>query len=268
MRKIVTIVASLSILGALPALAGWEEGVAAFIAKDFQQATTEFQEVVKQNPDGWRGHYMLGLCLEQLDREEKALHHLRKAYDLNPNDLSVKMALGRVYYDLERQGDSAKLRGGVVPGPKVDVQELRTGSRQRPGEPAKAVDDLDSLVQFRPDDWRDQFYLGQAYTSLGRFAEAERVLRVASELAKSPGDLRVVRRHLAFTYEKQKKYRQAIEAYGLAGDQQAVARVRESEQTERFNKEVEEENKQIEEMEEEANKLEEELKALEGGGGG
>lgn len=31
---------------------------------------------------------MLGLSLDQLKREEETLHHLRKAYDLNPNDLS------------------------------------------------------------------------------------------------------------------------------------------------------------------------------------
>ena len=80
-------------IGHTTALAGWDEGVAAFTSKNFQQAARQFQAIVKQNPDGWRGHYMLGLSLKNARRKEEALHHLRKAYDLNPNDLSVKVAL-------------------------------------------------------------------------------------------------------------------------------------------------------------------------------
>ena len=81
----------------VPALAGWDEGVAAFTSKNFRQAVQQFKIVVRKDPDGAMGHYMLGLSLEQLKRKEETLHHLRKAYDLNPNDLSIKVALGRAY---------------------------------------------------------------------------------------------------------------------------------------------------------------------------
>ena len=95
MRKtLVSILVSLAIAG--PALAGWEEGVAAFTKKDYEAARSEFQKVVDQNPDAFSGHYMLGLSLGFLNRKEEALNHLRKAYDLNPNDVAIKIELGRV----------------------------------------------------------------------------------------------------------------------------------------------------------------------------
>ena len=91
MRRPLTVVALSAIL-LLPtiAAAGWDEGVAAFRAKNFKAAAIEFQKLVEQSPDGFQGHYMLGLTLEQLNRKSEALQHLRKAYELNPDDLNVK----------------------------------------------------------------------------------------------------------------------------------------------------------------------------------
>ena len=99
MRKRAILVFSGLLIAALPCLAGWDEGVAAFASKNYQAAAVEFRKVIRQKPQNPRGHYMLGLSLDMLNRKEKALHHLRKAYDLNPNDLGIKVALGRSYAD-------------------------------------------------------------------------------------------------------------------------------------------------------------------------
>lgn len=112
------------------------------------------------------------------------------------------------------------------------------------------------------------YYLGQAYTSAGQFAQAEAPLNTAKSKVSSPKDLKSVQRQLGFAYEKQKKYAASIAAYQNAGDQAGVTRVSENEKTENFNKQVEEENDVIKAMEAEAKKLEAELKALEQGGGG
>ena len=72
----------------------WEAGVAAMQKKDFEGAVAAFQKVVESTPDAFQGHYMLGVTLGYVNRKEEALNHLRKAYDLNPNDLSIKLALG------------------------------------------------------------------------------------------------------------------------------------------------------------------------------
>ena len=386
MRKSTTTFLVLLLLsGALPALAGWEEGVAAFTSKNYQGAVTEFQELIKQNPDGWRGHYMLGLSLEQLKRKEEALHHLRKAYDLNPNDLSIKVALGRAYNNVRRYGDVTKLLGSVdassLPAKqRAAFYQIRAGAKHKTGDASGAVQDYAQLAKLKPDDaktqylygtsafalgqidtgiaamrkasqlapndadmkrayaqalikkgretrdraskkqtyllaskvagelaakdgsydnlmlklsaelgagqyaqaiqtgnaaskqssadWLAHFYLGQAYTSNGQFQDAVAPLEKAKGMTTKPDELKTIWKQLGFAYEKQKKYAQSIAAYQNAGDQGAVTRVTENQNTERENAAIEAENRLIEEMKKEAKALEDELKALEQGGGG
>lgn len=383
MRNLLIVSLALSLLVALPAFAGWEEGVAAFKSGNFQGAAKEFEAMVKQNPE-WRGHYMLGLSLEQLKRKEEALHHLRQAYDLNPNELSVKLALGRAYSNLRRHGDVVKLLGsfdaGSLPAEQQIVfYQMRGAARAKQDDMQGAMNDFKKLASLKPNDfqaqymyastalkadqldtgiaaldkasklapnnadvqrtyitvlikkgretrdkaakksvygkaadlagalvqkeptydnlmlkvsaelgagrysnavatgkaavaknsgdWLAHYYLGQAYTSNKQYDDSVAPLEKAKALCKRPQDLNMVWKQLGYAYEKQKKYAQAIDAYEKAGDQGGVARVKENQETEQFNKKVEEENKAIRQMEEEAKKLEEELKALEGGGG-
>ncbi len=81
-----------------PVLAGWEEGVAAFKKGDYSAAAAEFQIIVGENPDSYSGHYMLGLSLEQLHKNQQAVRHLQKAHQLNPRSINVKADLGRMYF--------------------------------------------------------------------------------------------------------------------------------------------------------------------------
>lgn len=381
----VLVVVAAMLLMSLPALAGWEEGVAAFHSKNFQGAVNEFQELVKTNPDGWRGHYMLGLSLEQLKRKEEALHHLRKAYDLNPNDLSVKVALGRAYNNVRRYGDVTQLLGSVDASSlptkaRAAFYQIRAGAKHKSGDTQGAVRDYAQLAKLKPSDaqaqytygttalsvgqteagvgalrkasqlapgntdmkrayaqaltkkarntvgdkpgkkqayllasklagevaakdgsydnlmlklsaeigaglyaqavetgnaatgksgakWLAYYYLGQAYTSDAQYQEAVAPLNQAMSMKPAPAEQKLIWKQLGFVYEKQKKYSDSIDAYQKAGDQVAVARVTENQNTERENAAIEAENRVIEEMKREAAELEAELKALEQGGG-
>jgi len=71
------------------AQAGWEEGVAAFNSGNYEGAVTEFQELIKQDPESWQFHFMLALSLDKLDRNAEAMSHIRKAYELNPTEESI-----------------------------------------------------------------------------------------------------------------------------------------------------------------------------------
>ncbi|MEM8890798.1 MAG: tetratricopeptide repeat protein [Bacteroidota bacterium] len=82
---------------AFASIQGWDEGVAAFKSKNYRLATKHFQAFVASNPNSDKGHYMLGLSFEQMKDSKQSMNHFKKAYDLNPNDLSIKVALGRSY---------------------------------------------------------------------------------------------------------------------------------------------------------------------------
>jgi tetratricopeptide (TPR) repeat protein len=388
MRKPLLRIVALLLFAAGPVLAGWEEGVAAFRNKDYKTAATEFQAVVDQSPEASSGHYMLGLALRGLDRKEEALNHLRKAYDLNPNDVSIKIELGRCYTDVRRYADAAKLLGTVPDSEIVALDErrkgafykMRAGALDRAGSEEAAYADYKRLAGLYPQDaqiqlkygvlasnrdqmdearnaldrahradpkdqdvkrsyitvlkkegrierdknkkkqkylqaanlakelvaqegtyenwllrcevelgaqkyseavtscqsasakktngWLARFYLGQAYSSNAQFAEAEKPLNEAKQLAGSANDRNQVLKQLGFVYEKQKKFSQSIEVYTQAGDSAAVARVKENETTASDNARIEAENARIEQMRKEAEELEKQLKELEGGGGG
>ncbi len=196
MHKFLTLIAiSLLLAGALPAFGDWDEGVAAFTSKNFQGAVAEFQELVKQNPDGWRGHYMLGLSLEQLKRKEEALHHLRKAYDLNPNDLSIKVALGRAYNNVRRYGDVTKLLGSVdassLPAKqRTAFYQIRGGAKHKSGDAQGAVKDFAQLAKLQPDSAKTQYLYGTTALAVGQTDNAIAALRRASQLAPSDIDMK------------------------------------------------------------------------------
>ena len=98
--------------------AGWEEGVAAFKSGNYQQAAKEFQGFVDERPDVFQGHYMLGQSLAKLGRDQEALTHLRKALELEPGNVGVQLALGKVYLEVGRYSDAAALLG------KIDASSL------------------------------------------------------------------------------------------------------------------------------------------------
>ena len=193
MRKILTLVVSLIVLSSVPVLAGWDEGVAAFTSRNYQQAVSEFQELIKQNPEGWRGYYMLGLSLEQLKRKEEALHNLRKAYDLNPNELSIKVALGRAYFNLRRHRDVTELLGPVnassLPAAQqVAFYQIRGTSRSQSGDTNGALQDFGQLIKLKPNDAKYHYSYGSMALSAGRLDTALGSMKKAVQLDPNDKD--------------------------------------------------------------------------------
>lgn len=183
------------ILAALPATAGWEEGVAAFKSQDFQGAYQQFQEYVQQNPSAYQGHYMLGEAALRIKRNDEALNHLRKAYDLNPNDLSTKLALARAYSAVRRYGEAAtllgKMDGSSLPAQqKVVFYQMRAQARDKAGDDAGAFKDIETLVKLQPNDAALQYRFGVGAINDGRTDVGLAALKSAVALDTSNTDIR------------------------------------------------------------------------------
>lgn len=149
----------------LPAFAGWDEGVAAFTAKNYQQAAAEFQQLVDQNPEGYRSHYMLGMSLQRLGRKEEALNHLRKAYDLNPNDLSIKLELGKAYFTVRRYKEVTSLLNSVdaskLPGThQAAFYQMRGEAKLKVKDTNGGFQDYQALAKLKPKDAKVQYKFG------------------------------------------------------------------------------------------------------------
>lgn len=360
--------------------AGWEEGVAAFRAQNYAQAVTEFRTVVEDQPEWPGGHRMLGQSLLKLGRSQEALTHLRKAYDLGPDDVAVQMVLGQAYVQAGRYRDASELLSqvNVASLPKAQqgaLHQMRAIAFDKTGQQDQATREMSRAVQLNPSnaglqyqygtmlfnngdtanavqslekaasldsgdakkqkgyadalvrhareqrgsgkdtayrkavstatrlvsidsnydnlmllggaqlgagqytesvstferaagknsrDWLPQFYIGQAQTAASQYPQAERALQASLTLTDDTDNRNRIWKQLGFVYEKQKNYAQAVTAYDKAGDNAGVARARENQQTEEFNKGVEAEQKEIDRIKAEEAALEQKLKELEG----
>lgn len=118
MRKYLTFLV-VALLALAPfAEAGWEEGVAAFQAGKLDTAAQEFQAVVEAQPEFAGGQFMLGQVLLRQKKNQAALEHLRKAYELETGNVSYQMALGQAYLANRRFSDTVQILE------RIDVSKL------------------------------------------------------------------------------------------------------------------------------------------------
>jgi tetratricopeptide (TPR) repeat protein len=178
------------LLAAAPAFAGWDEGVAAFKSKNYTQAAKEFQEIVQQKPEWPAGHFMLGQALGKLNRDDEALGHLRKAYDLNPNDLSYQMALGKSYLDNQRYADAAsllaKIDANALPSSQRTVyHQMLAAAYDKSGQGDRALNSLKKIADSQPNDGDAQYRYGLAAYNANQMTTAVTALEKAVRLDPS-----------------------------------------------------------------------------------
>jgi Flp pilus assembly protein TadD len=182
--------------------AGWEEGVAAFKAQNWAQAAQEFQAVVEASPEYAGGHQMLGQSLLKLNRSQEALTHLRKAYDLGPDNIAVQMVLGQAYVQTGRYRDAAELLGNVNAAslPKAQqgaLHQMLAIALDKTGQSSSAIREMERAVALDPNDAGLQYQLGTLLFNNGDTAQAVGALEKAASL--DSGDSR-----------KQKAYADAL----------------------------------------------------------
>ena len=186
--NLTTILALTLVLGTAGlAEAGWEEGVAALKAKNYEQAAREFQGVTEQHPDWPDGYYMLGQSLLKLKRSGDALNALRKAYDLNPNEVKYQYTLGKTYALANRFREAAELLGKVdanaLPASqRGDFYQTYAAALTRSGQGDRAVDALGKAAAANPSSADAQYNYGAALFNIGHTGDAVNALGKAVQL--------------------------------------------------------------------------------------
>lgn len=188
MRKYTTLIALAGLLLAAGAAdAGWNEGVAAFQAGNLDQAAREFRQVVEDSPDYDGGHFMLGQVLLKQGKDQEALSHLRKAYELKSDDVSYQMALSKAYLANNRFSDAATLLKRINPGslPKQAQEayyQMLGVSLERSGDDGGALEAFRRLTQQTPDDADAWFRYGTSAYNAGQTDAAVNALERAVRL--------------------------------------------------------------------------------------
>jgi Flp pilus assembly protein TadD len=170
--------------------AGWEEGVAAFKGGNYQQAAKEFQTFVDERPDVFQGHYMLGQSLAKLKRNDEALTHLRKALELEPGNIGVQLALGKVYLEAGRFSDAAALLGKIDASSLPEAQQsalhqMLALALDKSGNTGQALAQLQQAARAKPNDASLQYQYGTAALRDGDLDDAIAALSKAAQLDSS-----------------------------------------------------------------------------------
>lgn len=196
-----TAIACLGVLTvtSLPLLAGYEEGLNAFKAKDYGRAIEEFSLEIEKHPNYDYGHFMLGMSYLKLKQVDKAVPYLERAAEIDKEKLVYLYNLSQAYRQL---GEWDKV---------IKMLEGKTQLRARPIENANAhyllglayinakryldaVDQLEAGKKLAAKDAKILSSLGTAYFYTGDYDSAISNLKAA--VAKKPKDL-VTNRFLA-----------------------------------------------------------------------
>ena len=107
---------TLAFATALPALADWDQGVAAFREGRFEEAAEVFQAYVQQQPDTPAGHFMLGLTRARQQRMPEALAALDRAVELEAGNLDYRLALAQIQLKARRADAALETLAAQDPG--------------------------------------------------------------------------------------------------------------------------------------------------------
>ncbi len=106
---------------AMPVLGSWEDGVTAFRAGRYQDATSVFQSYVSSSPRAPEGHYMLGMSLLRQERFADALAPLGEAVSLSEDDIRYRMTLAQALLKAGKSGDAFDALNAQDPATVADA---------------------------------------------------------------------------------------------------------------------------------------------------
>jgi Flp pilus assembly protein TadD len=211
---------TLTIAGALgllsPAFAAWEDGIAAFKAGNYAQAAKEFEAVVAGKPDWANGQMMLGRAQLKLGKNQQAIAALRKAYDLEPGNGTIQLALAQGYLEANMAGDAAQLLGRLNAASLAKEQQgtyskLYAMALDKSGQGDRAAQELAKAAAASPNDAALQYQYGAAALNAGDTQAAVTALEKAVRL--DPKDANKAKVYV------QALIRSARESGGAAKDQ-------------------------------------------------
>ncbi len=182
---------SLLVTGAAAtAAAEWNKGLEAYRAKDYATAASEFEGVTQTNPDYAGAFYMLGLSQRAMGKTSQAIANLRKAVEMEGDNVSYKVALGQALVQSDQYQEGYRVLselnlGSMDAGYRSSYALLLAQAATKIGKPGDAVRVL--TAQSKADASNSKLFkaLGVAHGEMGNEADSLSAFRRAFELESS-----------------------------------------------------------------------------------
>ncbi len=140
-------------------------GTQAMARGEFEQASREFETVIRERPEFSEAHFNLGLAHEQLGRMQDAVQDLRQALRLNPTLRGANLFLGIAYYKLNDFSSAREaVQRELKANPKDPQALMWLGVIElADGRPEAAVTFLDKAAEISPKDIDILYHRGRAH---------------------------------------------------------------------------------------------------------
>ena len=150
-------------------------------------AEHEFLEVIRLNPTSFIAHHDLGTLYMHEERYDVACREFAQAASLNPGMAEIQQNLGSCLF---QKGDLSNAVVALKKAKELDPEDLRTRfllgySNLLFGQAAAATADLEYVRKRKPGDELTLFYLVRAYTQKGEY---DRGIAVFQELERANPD--------------------------------------------------------------------------------
>jgi tetratricopeptide (TPR) repeat protein len=240
------------------------------------QALAEFKKVAAAKPNDAQAQYQYGTAAYNDGSTDEAVNALAKAASLKSSDADIQSAYAKAlsrkgretrgasktgYYQKATQAAQVVVSANGSYDNIMLLAEAQLGAKDYDG----AIQNLTRAASANSGEWLPQYYTGQAYTAKQQYKSAESSLKQALDKAGSTADKQRIWKQLAFVYEKQKKFDDAILAYNQAGDSAGAQRAQENRDTQRYNQDVEAQNAELQRIQDEQERIKQELKDMPGG---
>lgn len=158
----------------------------------YQQALEALTRAVSLDPNYSEAHYLMGNCLNEMNRYPEARQAYQKAIALSPDRDEFHFSLGSLLEKLgEEEAASNEFSKAISLNPTSADAHFRLGRLYlQKGDFERAETQLLKAIELKPKDPQGYEQLARIYLKTGRSSEARRTLETLQELKKaapSPG---------------------------------------------------------------------------------
>lgn len=134
---------------------------------NYNESLYKLQDVTAQYPNYYLGHYLTGVALSELEKDDDAIKSFEKAITLNPYDFESRASLGRIYYSKAEttfSEDAARksieyFNQAIKQNKNCPTYYFYLGMNElQIGNTNVAISNFDKALQINPSDYNSMYY--------------------------------------------------------------------------------------------------------------
>lgn len=168
-----------------------------------------WKEILSKDPHSAVAHFQVGVYSLSLNYLSEAVHHFKKATELDPEPFVFWSNLGSVYHLIGKYklGIAATRKAIEICPYLADIRHNLVNCLLKNGNTKDATTELHSILKLFGDDFQSYFRLGLIYAEAGKFARALEMFQNANRI--NPNDFEILYNLGAASYDLA-DYSQAI----------------------------------------------------------